>query len=315
MQASQTQPSAGRESLGGLLGGLLGGPRSSVERLPLLRTSLERTGAVCTEDLRAFSVVPAKLSLLDIASGSAAERLAPHAASAIGVLAAPGWNARLVVCARREVVFTLVEMVLGGDGLQPPFNADRPLTAIEVQIGGLLFGVLGKSLAAAFAPIAPTEMTLETASDKIDFDVIGKQEGVVAATFRLDAMGRGGDIVLLIPQTALAPMAKALAATPSKATVPPDARWMQNIQKEVTRTSVRLSATLEERMGILGEITNLRVGQVIPLGATAQSRVQVECNGERLMWCHLGKSNDFYTLRVDSFVDREQEFMNDILAA
>ena len=30
------------------------------------------------------------------------------------------------------------------------------------------------------------------------------------------------------------------------------------------------------------------------------------------MWCQLGKSNGVYTLRVDSFVDREQEFMDDI---
>jgi flagellar motor switch protein FliM len=33
------------------------------------------------------------------------------------------------------------------------------------------------------------------------------------------------------------------------------------------------------------------------------------------MWCHLGKSNGFYTLRVDELVSREQEFMEDILSA
>jgi flagellar motor switch protein FliM len=42
--------------------------------------------------------------------------------------------------------------------------------------------------------------------------------------------------------------------------------------------------------------------------------MRVECNGERMLWCHLGKANGVYTLRVDGFVDREQEFMEDILA-
>ena len=53
----------------------------------------------------------------------------------------------------------------------------------------------------------------------------------------------------------------------------------------------------------------------LELEATPQSRVRVESNGERLMWCDFGKSNGVYTLRVDSFVDREQEFMDDILVA
>jgi flagellar motor switch protein FliM len=33
------------------------------------------------------------------------------------------------------------------------------------------------------------------------------------------------------------------------------------------------------------------------------------------MWCHLGKSQGKYTLRVEEAIDREQEFMDDILAS
>jgi flagellar motor switch protein FliM len=56
------------------------------------------------------------------------------------------------------------------------------------------------------------------------------------------------------------------------------------------------------------------VGQVLELNATARSRVRVECDGERLIWCHLGKSEGHYTLRVEDIVDQEQEFMKDILS-
>jgi len=49
-------------------------------------------------------------------------------------------------------------------------------------------------------------------------------------------------------------------------------------------------------------VFNLAVGQVIELKATPQSRVRVECNGEPMAWCDLGKSNGTYTLRVDSFI-------------
>ena len=33
------------------------------------------------------------------------------------------------------------------------------------------------------------------------------------------------------------------------------------------------------------------------------------------MWCDLGKSSGVYTLRFDAFVDREQEFIEEIRAA
>jgi hypothetical protein len=36
--------------------------------------------------------------------------------------------------------------------------------------------------------------------------------------------------------------------------------------------------------------------------------VRVECNGERIIWCDLGKSNGVYTLRVDAFVDQPPTF-------
>jgi flagellar motor switch protein FliM len=75
-----------------------------------------------------------------------------------------------------------------------------------------------------------------------------------------------------------------------------------------------LTAVLDERAGTLGEVAAFQVGQVVELNATAHGRVRLECNGERLMWCHLGKSQGKYTLRVDQLVDREQEFMDDILS-
>ena len=61
-------------------------------------------------------------------------------------------------------------------------------------------------------------------------------------------------------------------------------------------------------------LPDFTVGQVVELNATSHGRVRLECNGERLMWCHLGKSQGKYTLRVDELVDREQEFMNEILS-
>ena len=86
------------------------------------------------------------------------------------------------------------------------------------------------------------------------------------------------------------------------------------MQSGITRAHVMLTAVLDERMGDLGEVARFEVGQVVELNATAHGRVQLECNGERLMWCNLGKSQGKYTVRIDELVDREQEFMNELLS-
>lgn len=295
---------------------IFSGASDPIERVPMLRVVLERAAEVGSEELAKIAGAPAELVLQGIESGSAQDVLGPlDGASVAGVLFAPKWDARLIVCARREAVFAILELMLGGDGSERPFAAERPITKIETRILGLFFARLAGFLASGFAPISDTPLHVEAVADRIKLDAIGKGgTPVVGVKFRLQVLGRTGEILVAFPKSALDTMRQALSRPPSKPAAKPDARWSEQIRTEVERASVRLSAVLDERMGLLGEISNLRVGQVLELQTTPQSRIRVECNGERLMWCHLGKSNGAYTLRVDSFVDREHEFMQDILA-
>ena len=152
-------------------------------------------------------------------------------------------------------------------------------------------------------------------ADQPDFEKIARSEALAVARYRLEALEAASDVLVAIPRTALEALHKPLSRVPAKDAARPDPGWAKQIQKEVTRSVVSLSAILDERPGTLGEITGFRVGDVLELKANPQSRVRVECNGERLLWCDLGKSNGVYTLRVDTFVDREQEFIDEIRAA
>lgn len=313
-EAGQTSIAAARDSLAELFNGALG----PIDRLPLLRAVLEQVGQPCAEALGAITDVPVRMTFEGIEStsvGDAFPSAAGGGAGAIGVLEATAWGQRVIVGVPQGVAFAVVEMMLGGDGSAPAYIADRPLTRIEQAVVGVLFSEVGKALASAFAPISNTEFVLETTSAEIDPEVFAATERVVAARFRLEAFERGGELLVAIPHAALSPLRKTLSQQPAKDTSRPDPRWTEQIQSQITRAHVSLYAILDERMGTLGELANLRVGEIMELAATPQSLVAVECNGDRLMWCHLGKQNDYYTLRVDAFVDREAELMEDILAA
>jgi flagellar motor switch protein FliM len=297
--------------------GLFSRSASPIEQLPMLRVAFERVAAALIEQLRGLMTAQPQVVFQAIEGGTAEQILSPHeGVGVLGMLSAPKWDTQVVVVAQGAAVFAVLEMILGGDGSEPPTQVERPFSKIEVRIAGLLFERLASALAASFAPIAETPFVFGGTVDKLDFDAIGRPASpVVSARLQIEVSGRAGDVWIVIPAAALEPMRKTLSMPPAKPAAKADPRWSQQIQNEVTRASVTLSAVLDECPGLLGDISTLHPGQIIELGTTAHSRVRVECNNARLLWCHLGKSNGVYTLRVDAFVDREQEFMDDILAS
>jgi flagellar motor switch protein FliM len=109
-------------------------------------------------------------------------------------------------------------------------------------------------------------------------------------------------------------MRNVLSRAAAEESIMPDPAWSQKIQSEVTRANVELVAVLDEQEISLADVACFGVGHMLQLSANPDSLVSVECNGERLINCHLGKANGVYTLRVHDFVDDQQEFIEDILA-
>ena len=313
MSAVGATSETGRDSLAELFTGA----SNFVERMPMLRVALERAAAACTEHLATASDLPLQVTLQGLESGTAGELLDKYdGRSVVGVLHASRWSARLLVHADQEAVFTIVEAMLGGDGSQPAYRIERAFSRIEVRLVEAFFQRIAKALESGLAGIADTPVELESAGSEIDYDVIGRRNSaVVIARLRIDAGARGGEILVTIPRAALTPLRQVMGHVPPKEGPPADARWSEQIQNQVSRTHVTLSAILDERPGTLGEVAGFQVGKVVEFNATANSRVRLECNGERLVWCHLGKSQGKYTLRVEEFIDREQEFLDEILSS
>jgi flagellar motor switch protein FliM len=129
----------------------------------------------------------------------------------------------------------------------------------------------------------------------------------------LRILGRDGNMFVLIPQTALNSVRQDLVREVSAEISVCDPRWAKQIQSEISQTEVTVRGVIEQRHFSLEDIATLKIGQVLTLEGTANTRVKLECNAESLFWCDLGQADGFYTLRVEDFVSREQEFIDDIL--
>jgi flagellar motor switch protein FliM len=306
------QPAATRRSVEGLFAG----PRDLVERLPMLRAILQKTATSWAEQLRSISATAPEVVLVGVESGPPDTMIASTASQAVAcIIEAPKWNARLIVCAEYEFVFTIVEMLMGGDGSEPAPMPDRPLTRTELGIAQLAFEQFANALEQGFSLIAPTTFQVGEAASRVSFDVLGRLTvPIVAAKFHMFALGLGGGITLMMSQSVLSPMRNDLSRTASPDSVRPDPAWSQKIQSEVSRANVDLIAVLDEQELSLSDVARFAIGQVLPLSASPDGVVRVESNGEPLINCEIGKSNGAYALRVRDFIDQEKEFLNDILA-
>ena len=90
-------------------------------------------------------------------------------------------------------------------------------------------------------------------------------------TRAIQALNRGGEMFLILPQSVINPMRPALSKVLTGDTAARDPKWTQQIAAEVQKAEVTLRAVLEERLLTLGEIADLKVGQIIGLDATPDS--------------------------------------------
>jgi flagellar motor switch protein FliM len=297
--------------------GLFSGPQDLLERLPMLRTVLQKTATHWADNVRSISASVPTACLLGVEGGPAERIIAGTSNHSVAcVLEATEWNGRLIVSADQAFVVGVVETLLGGDGSEPPPAADRALTRVDFKLAQMVIEQFANALAAAFESVKPTSFAVGPAAARVNFEVLGRMTvPLVAAKFRLSVLGLGGDLTLMMSQSLLSPMRNELSrVTPPEAAMP-DPAWSQKIHSEVTRTNVELIAVLDEQMLPLAEVARFAVGQMLQLRATPEGPVLVECNGERLINCQIGKANGAYALRVHEFIDQEQEFMEDILPA
>jgi flagellar motor switch protein FliM len=289
------------------LDGLFAGPQDLVERLPMLRTVLQNTASNWAS--RSAAYPPRCQEWCSWGSRRAPETIAAATANqgVACVLEAPNWNARLLLGADDDFVFTAVEMLLGGDGSEPAPNADRPLTRTELGLAHVLFEQFAHALEQAFASVAPTNFLVGPAAAQISLDVLGRLTvPIVMVRFHLFALGLGGGVRLMLSQSVLSPMRNELSRTAGPESVRPDPAWSHKIQSEVSRANVELVAVLDEQELVLADVARFAVGQVLRLRAAPDGVLRVECNGERLINCHIGKSGGVYALRVRDFVDQER---------
>lgn len=276
--------------------------------------ALEQLAARCTESVADLAPVPMELAFRDVVScpfGDAQEGLADTAL--VGAFQSVDKNTRVLIGADPACVDAALEALLGSDGSEPA-DASRAPTRIGMRVAEAVFRHVLDALRPAMSGGKGPALELDGLETAEKLPAPARPDQLAfKATFDFSALGRAGELFVVLPQSALHGVG--LAVVPgggASQAGPGDAGWGERIEREVHRTEVTLQAVLDERELTLSEIAGLRVGQVLPLKATPRSNVRVICNDQTMFWCELGQAEGVYTLRIKDFPDQERELIDAI---
>jgi flagellar motor switch protein FliM len=295
---------------------LLAGVGMSVERFPTLQAVFDNMAAAFTSHVQTLSDLPSEFLVENVASVRAIDVLTSYdnrIQAAYRVLDA---ESRILISADHDFVYLLLELMFGSDGAEPSYERERSLSKIETRVGQHAFEKLAKALKAALSITAGIEFSLERVNGKLELPTGSRKNGfALICNCKLRTLNREGGVFIVIPQTLIEPFKQALSCDPLNEASRTDPEWAKRMRSRVTQAEITVRATMEKRDFTLYDIACLEVGQVVSLPISPDGLIKLECETQPLFWCTLGQKDEAYTIRVEEFIDQNEEFIDEVLGS
>ena len=278
---------------------------STLDRMPLLADVMTDVARAWTTIFGDLAAAAGECSFKGLERGRVATAGLRRPGALLAVLQSTDWRASLGLSLDRALLSIVVDAVFGGDGDESDLG-DGGVTAIETRMAEVMARQAADALAVGFRPVVSAAFVSVDVQAKPEWTVLGKPASeLLVATFNFAALGRTAAFDLLIPQSALDPLAELFAGRRAASTDGADAGWSRTFEAEVGRAEVGLTACIDVRPMTLGAIARLRPGDTIDLPPAAGSNVQLRCKDGDLFRCELGQSAGFYTVRIDGEAGRK----------
>ena len=163
-----------------------------------------------------------------------------------------------------KLVFTVVDNFFGGNGRHVKIEG-RDFTATEQRIIHMLLRNAFADLREAWSHVASIEIEYLQSEINPNFaNIVSPSEIVVVASFNIELDGGGGQLHVTVPYSMIEPLRDVLDAGVASDRVEQDERWMHALREEINDADIELSSLLGTAQLSLGEMLNLKPGDVIP---------------------------------------------------
>lgn len=190
------------------------------------------------------------------------------------IVSASSLNGQAIIVLNAELVAVMVELFFGGDGVHALPIVDRDFTRAEKRVVKLVLDRAFSCLEQAWAPVLRTKFRFDRAESAPEFlDIAGPKEVVFATRFSIKLEGGDGEFHVVMPYSMLE-LVKQELRDQRPNTESPDKDWPKELRQAVQEMEVELVSNLVETELTLGEIINLKQGDVISVSIPEQVILQ-----------------------------------------
>ncbi|MEF2071711.1 FliM/FliN family flagellar motor switch protein [Consotaella aegiceratis] len=289
-------------------------------RLPRLKAIAEEWAEDALTAMRKLCVSPLQVELVSMSTTTFLKSSKDYAQAAQAeIVRSPVWNEAGFVLADASFVDLLSEALFGGEGAGKE-PSGRTLTDIDRNLVQLVFKTFSRSATHAFSKLANMQLALgghlieHDIGDALANALPPDKVRYVIVSFELRFGAMKSVLRYAIPESFLGFHRRKLTSVPKVETSTPDETWSREIQAGLGKADMQIRALLGEKSISLETVANFKVGQTILLDETMQSLIPIECEDQRLFRGRVGRSREFYVVRIEEKIDPTEEFIDDILS-
>lgn len=278
----------------------------SYERLPMLEIVFDRLVRLLTGSLRNFTSDNVEVSLDNISTLRFGDYLNSIPLPAmISVFKAVEWDGFGLITVESNLIYAIVDVLLGGRGAPMVRIEGRPYTTIETNLVKRMIEVITEDMISAFEPLSPVKLELERLETNPRFAAISRPaNAAILIRLRIDMEDRGGRVEVLIPYATLEPIRDLLLQGFMGEKFGRDAIWESHLATEIWSTDIVIEAVLDELFLPLNKIMNLKVGETITLNCGPEDPVQLRCREIPLIKGFMGQKGKHVAIRVQEGIEQ-----------
>ncbi len=274
--------------------------RISPTRLVKLEQVMNRWIASVTGELRGIVFNLDTISIADIKTEKISDFvLKIPLPAAIAVLSAEALNGRMYLVLDTRLIYTIISIIFGGPA-QPYKVEGKSFTKFEMKIVNNLISILAKHLDLAWRElIREGEIRFVGIEDNPRrLITISRNEIVIVITLEVEIEGFKGNVYLAIPMKTIEPIKDLLRTAEAES-----GGFREVILASLMSTDVLVEAVFPLFNMSVGEVLDLKEGDLIPLSGRASESVIVKVSGIPFFEGILGESAGRKAVKIKSLIE------------
>jgi flagellar motor switch protein FliM len=200
-----------------------------------------------------------------------------------------------------SLVFAVVDNMFGGDGRFHTRVEGRDFTQTEQRIIQRVLTIVLENYEKSWEPVHAVKFEYLRSEMNTQFaNIATPNEVVVAITFSIELGAANGEIHFCFPYSMIEPIRDMLTSTLQGEVLGVDKRWVRLMTQQIQIAEIELVANLADTEMTLGQVLNMKLGDVIPLSISDE--IEAKVDGVPVMSCKYGMFNGQYALRVEKLL-------------